>query len=140
MPETIEAAEEDYLYIEPSQIPNSGQGLFTAIDIYKGEVISLFKGEILTQEEVKLRESRKEHQYFICLLDGRMMDSKNVECFAKYANDAIGKSKSTFTNNAKITLDDDGNVCLVATKNIKGGSEIFASYGVGYWSGISKKR
>jgi uncharacterized protein len=136
MPETIEAAEEEYLCIGPSQIPNSGQGLFTVIDIYKGEIISLFKGEILTDEEVKFRESQGEHQYFICLLDGRMMDSKNVECFAKYANDAVGKSSSAFTNNAKITLDDDGNVCLVATKNIKGGSEIFTSYGVGYWSGM----
>jgi uncharacterized protein len=136
MSETIEAAEEEYLYIDPSQIPNSGQGLFTAIDIYKDEIISLFKGEILSNEEVKVREVRGENQYFICLLDGRMMDSNHVECFAKYANDAVGKSKTAFTNNAKITLDDDGNVCLVATKNIKGGSEIFTSYGVGYWSGM----
>ncbi len=33
----IDAAESDYLYKSPSQIPNSGKGLFTAIDIYKNE-------------------------------------------------------------------------------------------------------
>ena len=37
----IEAPASDYLYIETSQIKNAGKGLFTAIDIYKDEIISL---------------------------------------------------------------------------------------------------
>ena len=45
----IEAKEEDYLYINQSQIPNSGKGLFTAIPIFKDEIISVFKGKILTE-------------------------------------------------------------------------------------------
>lgn len=38
----IQAEESDYLYIQTSQLPNSGKGLFTAIDIYKDEIISIF--------------------------------------------------------------------------------------------------
>ena len=61
------------------------------------------------------------------------MDSMSVKCFAKYANDATGFSKSDFKNNAKISLDDKGNVCLIATRKIKQEEEIFCSYGRKYW-------
>ena len=129
----IEAPESDYLYIQDSQIPNAGKGLFTAIDIYPNEIISLFKGEILTDEEAQKRVSEENDRYFINMLDGSILDSMNVDCFAKYANDAEAFSKSTFKNNSKITLDDDNNVCIVATKKIKSQQEIFCSYGVKYW-------
>ena len=129
----IEAPESDYLYIQDSQIPNAGKGLFTAIDIYPNEIISLFKGEILTDEEAQKRVSEENDRYFINMLDGSILDSMNVDCFAKYANDAEAFSKSTFKNNSKITLDDDDNVCIVATKKIKSQQEIFCSYGVKYW-------
>ena len=67
------------------------------------------------------------------MLDGSILDSMNVDCFAKYANDAEAFSKLEFKNNSKITLDDDDNVCIVATKKIKSQQEIFCSYGVKYW-------
>ena len=129
----IEAPESDYLYIQDSQIPNAGKGLFTAIDIYPNEIISLFKGEILSNKEAQKRVSEGNDRYFINMLDGSILDSMNVDCFAKYANDAEAFSKSTFKNNSKITLDDDDNVCIVATKKIKSQQEIFCSYGAKYW-------
>ena len=129
----IEAPESDYLYIQDSQITNAGKGLFTAIDIYPNEIISLFKGEILTDNEAQKRVSEGKDRYFINMLDGSILDSMNVDCFAKYANDAEAFSKSEFKNNSKITLDDDDNVCIVATKKIKSQQEIFCSYGVKYW-------
>ena len=129
----IEAPESDYLYIQDSQIPNAGKGLFTAIDIYPNEIISLFKGEILTDEEAQKRVSEGNDRYFINMLDGSILDSMNVDCFAKYANDAEAFSKLEFKNNSKITLDDDDNVCIVATKKIKSQQEIFCSYGARYW-------
>jgi uncharacterized protein len=49
MDNIIESPESDYLYTKTSQIPDSGNGLFTAIPIYKDEIIAVFKGEILTQ-------------------------------------------------------------------------------------------
>ena len=129
----IEAPESDYLYIQDSQIPNAGKGLFTAIDIYPNEIISLFKGEILTDNEAQKRVSEGKDRYFINMLDGSILDSMNVDCFAKYANDAEAFSKLEFKNNSKITLDDDDNVCIVATKKIKSQQEIFCSYGAKYW-------
>ena len=129
----IEAPESDYLYIQDSQITNAGKGLFTAIDIYPNEIISIFKGEILTNHEAQKRVSEGNDRYFINMLDGSILDSMNVDCFAKYANDAEAFSKLEFKNNSKITLDDDDNVCIVATKKIKSKQEIFCSYGAKYW-------
>lgn len=133
----IEALESDYLFVAISQLPNSGSGLFTAIPIYKDEVISLFKGEILTELQAKLRVKKGNDKYFINMVDGSIMDSMHTKCFAKYANDAEGFLKSLRTrvikNNAKISLDEEDNVCIIATKNIKTGEEIFCAYGREYW-------
>ena len=38
----IDCKEEDYLYVKDSQIKESGKGLYTAINIFKDEVISVF--------------------------------------------------------------------------------------------------
>ena len=130
---TIEASEEDYLYIKLSQIQNAGNGLYTAINIYKNEVITIFKGEILNAKEAEERTQQNNDKYFINLLDGTILDSMHIDCFAKYANDTKGLSDSPFKNNAKIILDDDNNVCIKATKKIKSREEIFCGYGKAYW-------
>lgn len=129
----IDARESEYLYTNHSQIPDAGIGLFTAIDIYKDEIIAIFKGKILTDAEARRRAKDGNDRYFINLLNGSIMDSMNAKCFAKYANDANGLSKSNFKNNAVITLDDNDKVCIVAIKNIKAGEELFCSYGKKYW-------
>ena len=131
---SIEAKEDDYLYVKSSQLPNAGKGLFTAINIYKGETISVFKGEILTEAQIKYRVNKGDDKYFISLLDGTIMDSMSVDCYAKYANDANGSSNTKFKNNAKIAIDEDDNVCITATRNIKTGEELFCSYGTRYWN------
>jgi len=138
--DSIEIPEEDYLYTAISQLPDSGYGLFTAIPIYKEEIISYFKGEILSDAEAALRAGKNLDQYFINLLDGSIMDSKNTDCFAKYANDAQGFSTSNFKNNAQITLDENNAICLIATKNLKAGEEIFCSYGKKYWEKRKKPK
>lgn len=136
----IEAPESDYLYKGQSQIPNAGQGLFTVIDIYKDETIALFKGELLSDLEAKTRAEAGNDGYFINLLDGSILDSKNVECFAKYANDAEGSSASKFKNNARITLDLNDHVCIEALRNIRANEELFCSYGKDYWKKHGKSK
>lgn len=130
---TIESAESDYLYKALSQLPNSGNGLFTAINIYKDETISIFKGKILTDSQAKKSVLNGKDQYFINMLDGTIMDSINTPCFAKYANDVNGSIDSEFKNNAKIGLDEENNVCVIAIRKIVSGEEIFCSYGKKYW-------
>lgn len=135
----IEAREADYLFIKESQIVNAGNGLFTSVKIYKNEIISIFKGKILTDEDAKHKAIKGEDRYFINMLDGTIMDSMNVNCFAKYANDAENFAPTGFSNNSIITLDDDQNVCLAATRDINEGEEIFVSYGRKYWRNFRKK-
>jgi hypothetical protein len=134
-PITILALEEDYLYVASSSIKDAGTGLFTAIKIYKDEIISIYTGELLSSKESIKRAERQENQYFITLLNGKTLDSKHTPGFAKYANDA---HLSSFKNNAKIALNDKNQVCLIATKNISKYSEILTSYGKTYWLAHSK--
>lgn len=135
----IEAKEHDYLYVEQSQIPGSGNGLFTAIPIYQDEVISVFKGEVLSAREAHSRALNNEDGCFVNLPDGTLMDSMQVNCFAKYANDAAGFARTHHKNNARITLDEGGTVCIVASRNIAAGKEIFCSYGKKYWQNTIEK-
>ena len=129
----IDTPESDYLYVQDSQLVNAGKGLFTAIPIYKDEIIAYYGGEIVSKEEVEKRIDANKDQYFINLLDGSTLDSINSNCFAKYANDAKGFTASNFKNNANISLDEEQKVCLIASKKIKAGDEIFCSYGKKYW-------
>ncbi len=135
-PDKIDAKESEYLYVNQSQIPDSGKGLFTSLLIYKDEIISVFKGEILTDKNAANRSKDKKDAYFINMPDGSIMDSMNVKCFAKYANDAEGSANSGFKNNSIISMDEDNRVCVVAKRNIMIGEEVFCSYGKKYWKNI----
>jgi len=130
---SIEANEADYLYIQESQIPASGDGLYTAIPIYKDEVVSIFRGRILSIKQAHQKAADGKDAYFINLPGGSTMDSMAVKCFAKYANDASGSTQSSFKNNSQIKFNEDGKVCIVATRKISVGAEIFCSYGKEYW-------
>jgi uncharacterized protein len=129
----INAPESDYLYVQRSQLPHSGNGLFTSLPIYKDEIIAIFKGKVLNEIQAKAIADKGLDAYFINLLDGSIMDSRTVKCFAKYANDVLGSLHSGFKNNAKIALNEAGKVCLIATRKIKVEEEIFCSYGKRYW-------
>lgn len=130
---SINAQESGYLYIKSSAIKNAGNGLFTAIKIYKDELVSIYCGEIISNKEANSRAQKNEDLYFISLPSGKILDSMHVEGFAKYANDANGKEKSNLKNNTKITLDEKNRPCLIATKNISPYSEIYCGYGKAYW-------
>lgn len=134
-PQPIEAPEADYLYVQASGIAGAGKGLFTAIPIHRGEVVAVFEGEPLSAAEAKHRADRGENAYFVTLLDGSTLDSVHTECFAKYANDVEGPGNSCLRNNAVITLDDEDRPCIMATRDIKAGGEVFVSYGEAYWAG-----
>ncbi|HSZ71731.1 MAG TPA: SET domain-containing protein-lysine N-methyltransferase [Cytophagaceae bacterium] len=132
--------EASYLYVKESQIPRSGKGLFISIGKKKGDLISLFKGEILSYEEAEKRALRNEDGYFINMSNGTILDSMHVECFAKYANDAHGIGKSKFKSNTEIRLTmQTDTACLIALRDIQAGEEIFCSYGKKYWKNVKSK-
>lgn len=133
-PEPLDIPEADYLYVQPSRIPGAGMGLFTAIPLQRGEVVAVFQGERLSTTEAARRAAKGDDAYFVTLLDGSTLDSMHTACFAKYANDAEGPGTSRLRNNAVITLDDDDQPCIVATRAIKAGGEVFVGYGRAYWA------
>jgi SET domain-containing protein len=137
-PESILAPEADYLFIQTSGIEYSGKGLFTAINIYKNEIIATYKGEIIGTKEAEERTLNKQNTYFMNLPSGKILDAQQTDNFAKYANDANGSLPIVYKNNAFITLNHKNEVCLVALKNIKALSEIFCSYGNAYWLNLKK--
>jgi SET domain-containing protein len=138
LPEAIDAKESEYLYLDKSTIRGAGKGLFTSIPIYKNEIIAVFKGKIISNQEAARRAKLHLDGYFVSMLDGTIMDSKDVHCFAKYANDAEGLETKNSKNNSHITVDEDGNVCLVAIRNIRANEEIFCPYGKEYWKNFNR--
>ncbi len=132
-PDLIDVEEVEYLYIDTSLIIGAGKGLFTAITIHKNEIISIYKGELLQEKSANRRIELGQNDFFMNLPNGKILDAKNTDCFAKYANDAKGVQSSSYKNNALITVNHKNQICLVARVNIKAGSEIFCSYGKAYW-------
>ena len=133
-PLPLDLPEADYLYVQPSRIPHAGMGLFTAIPLQRGDVVAIFQGERLSVAEAKRRAAANADAYFVTLLDGSTLDSMHTACFAKYANDAEGQGNSRLRNNAVITLDDEDHPCIVATRAIRAGGEVFVDYGKAYWA------
>lgn len=132
--------EREFLLVKESQIPNSGRGLFLLTERKKGELIALFRGEVLSYEVAEQRALKNEDGYFINMANGTILDSMHVECFAKYANDAHGLEKTKFKSNAVIQLSGKDDIaCLVALRDIKEGEEIFTSYGKKYWKNFKSK-
>ena len=125
--------EADYLYTDESQLKDAGKGLFTAIQIYKGETIARYKGRELSEAQIEKSIALNHDQYFMKLPNGGIFDTKQSKGFAKYANDAEAMGGSAFKNNAQIGMDESENICLIAKKNIRAGEEIFCSYGKNYW-------
>ncbi|MCB0759096.1 MAG: SET domain-containing protein [Flavobacteriales bacterium] len=132
-PDGIPLQEEEYLYTAPSGLPDAGLGLFTAIPLYKDEVIAIFHGERLAAKEASDRAAHGLDRYFMELPDGTTLDAMSVQGFAKYANDAKGSASTSLRNNARIALDGRGQVCLRATRRIGGGEEVLCGYGKRYW-------
>ncbi len=132
--------EAEFLLVKKSQIPNSGKGLFLRVDKKKGELVALFRGEVLSYEEAEQRALKNEDGYFINMSNGTILDSMPVECFAKYANDAHGLGKSKFRSNAQIQLSGHPDIVyLIAIRDIQEGEEIFTSYGRKYWKNFQSK-
>lgn len=85
---------------------------------------------VRSDKDAKSISEKGEDNYFMMLPSGKTFDCRNTKCFAKYANDANG---SEFKNNSFISMDDEGDVVLVAKTKIDEGEEIFVGYGKEYW-------
>ena len=124
--------------VKESQIPNAGKGLYTNTDISKGDRFIEYLGEIITDKECDIRAERDEYGYIFELNSEKFIDAFNTpEHLARFANDARGLAKiKGITNNCNYDVFNERG-WIIATKNIKAGSEILVSYGTAYWKDIA---
>lgn len=132
---------EKNLFLDKSTLPNAGKGLYTKVDIAKGEKIVEYKGEIITWKECEKRFGEDEGGYAFYVNSKHCIDAFfTPQHLARYANDARGLSRiKGLTNNAVYETMKDKKVFIVSTKKIPAGAEIFVSYGDEYWGAIREK-
>lgn len=128
------------LYLRPSTIPHSGLGLFTDTEIKKGEEIVEYKGVIRTWKECEVLNEEGKGGYFFFINNRYCLDAYPTTTeMGRYANDARGHSRKLGVRNNSEYVIKKKKVFIVATRNIKPGSEILVSYGPGYWKYLNKK-
>ena len=120
------------LKVKNSKIKGAGKGLFTKVDIKKGQLISMFQGTRTFKQP-----PNKYMTYVVYVSDGSYINTFHIPGKAKYANDA--QYNSLYNNNSDITeCEVDGILesFLIATRDIKAGEEIYLDYGSEYWKYI----
>lgn len=124
------------LGLRTSSIPASGTGLFTYIDIPPKRIICAYKGENIPQEQYNTSNSG----YGVAIPRERVIDGKSTQSsLGRYANHCRPEDKRAELcagNNAKFSISTRNGVSTVnvkSTKRIAAGSEVFVSYGSGYW-------
>ena len=126
---------EKQLIIKPSTIPGAGLGLFTTLFIPEGTRIIQYKGRITTWKDVLNGPDFNAYVYYISR--NHVIDAmKFKKSLGRYANDALGLSKTKGITNNTIYVVDRKKVFMEADKDIPAGSEILVSYGKEYWDVI----
>lgn len=121
------------LFIKRSLLPNAGKGLFTRVDIKKGDRIVEYAGRRRKWKDVKHLDGH--NGYLMRLNRTTAIDAKPLNSGkGRYANDAMGLTRvAGLRNNAEYLI--YGNrVFIEATRNIRKGEEIFVSYGKEFWN------
>lgn len=124
------------LEVKESSLPNAGMGLFTKINLNKGDIVTEYKGRRCTWKQV---EDDVDNGYIYHIDDENVIDAKKVmKSFGRYANDALGLMRiKGITNNAEY-VEENNRVYIVAKRNLKPGDEVFVPYGRLYWKQVKE--
>lgn len=129
---------EKHLVVKNSTIPGSGLGLFTTIDIAKGDWIIEYKGRITTWKEVEYDDT---NMYLYTVNPKHVIDARRtLKSLARYVNDAKGLTRIKGITNNCVYVNDGLRVYVEAIKNIPAGAELFVDYGKAYWDVIRKNK
>ena len=118
------------LEVRASRIPNAGDGLFTTREFAAGEVLGEYYGRVLSLLQVMKLQNRD------YVMGG--FGSINVHVDARFALNSparyVNDNFDTSALNARFDkLKAQRRARLVATRPIKAGEEVYASYGEAYW-------
>lgn len=128
---------EKNLIVKKSKLPKAGKGLFTKVDIPKGTRLVEYKGRVQPWREVKDEDGINGYLMYInrnVVINGLTA----MKSLARYANDAGGLVRLEGVRNNSEFISEGKRCYIDATRNIKAGEEIFASYGREYWTLIKK--
>jgi hypothetical protein len=142
---------ENCLIVKQSNIYNAGNGLFTKVNIKKGEEILIYDGYIETYIE-HIRQISLQNNILNKLVGVKVMDNDAIllpfdNSLAIYCNDTvIIENNMLFVNrhniphrsliyktNVKFHRISQNIVGIVAIMDIKKGSELYLNYGNSYW-------
>jgi SET domain-containing protein len=108
-------------------------GLFTKVDIKKGERIVEYAGRRKKWAAVKHLDGH--NGYLLRLSRTTAIDARPKNSGkGRYANDAMGMSRVPGLRNNAEYLIYGNRVFIEATRNIRKGEEIFVSYGKEFWN------
>lgn len=121
------------LLVKPSSLPDAGMGLFTTVDIHKGERIVEYKGRLVRWKDVKHTDG---HNGYLLRLDRSLAIDARPKNSGKgrYANDAMGLVRLPGLRNNAEYLIYGKRVFIEATRNIRKGEEVLVSYGREFWA------
>lgn len=120
------------LYVKRSRLPGAGMGLFTRVEIKKGDRIIEYAGRRRKWKDVKHLDGH--NGYLLRLNRTTAIDARPLRSGkGRYANDALGLARvAGLRNNAEYLI--YGNrVYIEAIRNIRKGEEILVGYGEAFW-------
>ena len=124
------------LKIKPSQIPNSGNGVWTYTFIPKGTRIGYYEGRVLCDEnQITDYSFTLNKKWFV---DGLQFPRSIIAMINDVYNTNL-KTNCEFDvqtrdiNTGELLLGKNRRVFLASTEDIHEGTELFASYGDDYW-------
>ena len=121
--------------VRPSNIPNSGNGVFAKQDIKAGDMLGHYRGEALTNDQFYRRFKDKNYGEYVLTLKNETI---NVDAEKRGYNwiSRLNAPRGT-TMKANVYWDDNGRT--FAKRNIKAGEELLATYGAAYWRGFDRE-
>lgn len=128
---------ERQLEVKKSQLPGSGKGLFTMVDIQKGTRIVEYKGRLHRWKDIKHEDGHNGYLLYIHL-NAVINAQGTLKLIGRYANDANGFIRINGLRNNSEYVTTRSRCFITATKNIKKGEEIFVKYGKEYWDLVKK--
>ena len=115
--------------IKPSLIAGAGAGVFAATVLSRDKVLGVYKGEVLTEEQLNGRYGADECAPYVLKIGPRTyVDARDPRCgsWTRFVNDARGSGKR-----ANVAFGPRG--VLETLRTIREGEELLVVYGASYW-------
>lgn len=122
--------EEEHFEVKKSSVPGIGNGLFTKVNLKKGDHIGYYTGKVLTDDQAE-SDKYVESKYLLWICKDHWIFGEGKEAsYTRYINHSSKPNIELVTSvRWKIAR-------FRALKSIKAGEELFFDYGPEYWDNM----